>query len=38
MRLESVPGERDFVLRQTGHLAAMEAPGEVARILLDDAL
>lgn len=34
---ESVPGARDIVLRQTGHFAALEAPDEVARILLDDA-
>jgi pimeloyl-ACP methyl ester carboxylesterase len=36
--IESVPGARDVVLRQTGHFAALEAPDEVARILLDDAL
>jgi pimeloyl-ACP methyl ester carboxylesterase len=36
--IESVPGARDVVLRQTGHFAALEAPAEVARILLDDAL
>jgi pimeloyl-ACP methyl ester carboxylesterase len=34
---ESVPGAHDIVLRQTGHFAALEAPDEVARILLDDA-
>jgi pimeloyl-ACP methyl ester carboxylesterase len=36
--IESVPAARDVVLRQTGHFAALEAPDEVARILLDDAL
>jgi pimeloyl-ACP methyl ester carboxylesterase len=36
--IESVPGARDVVLPQTGHFAALEAPDEVARILLDDAL
>jgi pimeloyl-ACP methyl ester carboxylesterase len=35
--IESVPGARDLVLPQTGHFAALEAPEEVARILLDDA-
>ncbi len=35
--IESVPGARDIVLRDTGHLAALEAPDDVARILLDDA-
>jgi pimeloyl-ACP methyl ester carboxylesterase len=35
--IESVPGARDIVLRETGHFAALEAPDEVARILLDDA-
>jgi pimeloyl-ACP methyl ester carboxylesterase len=36
--IESVPGARDVVLHQIGHFAALEAPDEVARILLDDAL
>jgi pimeloyl-ACP methyl ester carboxylesterase len=36
--IESVPGARNVVLRQIGHFAALEAPDEVARILLDDAL
>jgi pimeloyl-ACP methyl ester carboxylesterase len=35
--IESVPGARDLVLPETGHFAALEAPDEVARILLDDA-
>jgi pimeloyl-ACP methyl ester carboxylesterase len=35
--IESVPGARDLVLGQTGHFAALEAPEEVARILLEDA-
>jgi pimeloyl-ACP methyl ester carboxylesterase len=35
--IESVPGARDIVLRETGHFAALEAADEVARILLDDA-
>jgi pimeloyl-ACP methyl ester carboxylesterase len=35
--IESVPGARHIVLRETGHFAALEAPDEVARILLDDA-
>jgi pimeloyl-ACP methyl ester carboxylesterase len=35
--IESVPGARDIVLRDTGHFAALEAPDDVARILLDDA-
>jgi pimeloyl-ACP methyl ester carboxylesterase len=35
--IESVPGARDIVLRETGHFAAPEAADEVARILLDDA-
>jgi pimeloyl-ACP methyl ester carboxylesterase len=34
--VESVPGARDLVLRETGHFAALEAPDEVARILLED--
>jgi pimeloyl-ACP methyl ester carboxylesterase len=34
--IESVPGARDLVLRETGHFAALEAPDEVARILLED--
>ncbi len=33
--IESVPGARDVVLRETGHFAALEAPDEVARILLE---
>jgi pimeloyl-ACP methyl ester carboxylesterase len=33
--IESVPGARDTVLRDTGHFAALEAPDDVARILLD---
>jgi pimeloyl-ACP methyl ester carboxylesterase len=36
--IESVPGARDLVLRETGHFAALEAPEEVARILLEDGL
>jgi pimeloyl-ACP methyl ester carboxylesterase len=32
--IESVPGARDIVLRDTGHFAALEAPDDVARILL----
>jgi pimeloyl-ACP methyl ester carboxylesterase len=35
--IDSVPGARHVVLRDTGHFAALEAPHEVARILLDDA-
>jgi pimeloyl-ACP methyl ester carboxylesterase len=35
--IESIPGARDLVLRETGHFAALEAPEEVARILLEDA-
>jgi pimeloyl-ACP methyl ester carboxylesterase len=34
--IESVPGARDIVLRDTGHFSALEAPHEVARILRDD--
>jgi pimeloyl-ACP methyl ester carboxylesterase len=34
--IESVPGARDIVLCETGHFAALEAPDDVARILLDD--
>jgi pimeloyl-ACP methyl ester carboxylesterase len=33
--IESVPGARDIVLRNTGHFASLEAPVQVARILLD---
>jgi pimeloyl-ACP methyl ester carboxylesterase len=33
--IESVPGARDLVLRETGHFAALERPEEVARILLE---
>jgi pimeloyl-ACP methyl ester carboxylesterase len=32
--IESVPGARDFVLRGIGHFAALEAPDDVAQILL----
>jgi pimeloyl-ACP methyl ester carboxylesterase len=35
--IELVPGAREIVLRDTGHFAALEAPDDVARILLDDA-
>ncbi|HEY6638014.1 MAG TPA: alpha/beta fold hydrolase [Solirubrobacterales bacterium] len=35
--IESVPGTNDIVLRDTGHFAALEAPDDVAQILLDDA-
>lgn len=35
--IASVPGARDIVLRETGHFAALEAPDDVARIILDDA-
>jgi pimeloyl-ACP methyl ester carboxylesterase len=35
--IESVPGARHIVLRDTGHFAALEAPDDWARILLDDA-
>jgi len=35
--IESVPGARDIVLRDTGHFAALEAPDDWARILLGDA-
>ena len=31
-----VPGARLVTLRQTGHFAALESPGEVARTLLGD--
>jgi pimeloyl-ACP methyl ester carboxylesterase len=31
--IESVPGSRHILLRDTGHFAALEAPQEVARIL-----
>jgi pimeloyl-ACP methyl ester carboxylesterase len=34
--IESVPGARAIDLRDTGHFAALDAPDEVARILLDD--
>jgi pimeloyl-ACP methyl ester carboxylesterase len=34
--IESVPGAGDILLRDTGHFAALEAPAEVARILLND--
>jgi pimeloyl-ACP methyl ester carboxylesterase len=36
--IASVPGARDVVLRETGHFAALEAPHDVARILLHNAL
>jgi pimeloyl-ACP methyl ester carboxylesterase len=35
--IESVPRARDIVLRDTGHFAALEAPDDWARILLNDA-
>jgi pimeloyl-ACP methyl ester carboxylesterase len=35
--IESVPGARDIVLRDTGHFAALEAPDDWARILLGNA-
>ena len=35
--IEFVPGARDIVLRDTGHFASLEAPDQVARILLDGA-
>jgi pimeloyl-ACP methyl ester carboxylesterase len=35
--IESVPGARHIVLRDTGHFAALEAPDDWARILLGDA-
>jgi pimeloyl-ACP methyl ester carboxylesterase len=35
--IESVPGARHILLRDTGHFAALEAPHDVARILRDDA-
>jgi pimeloyl-ACP methyl ester carboxylesterase len=35
--IESVPGARDIVLRNTGHFASLEAPDDVARILRDGA-
>jgi pimeloyl-ACP methyl ester carboxylesterase len=34
--IESVPGARDIALRDTGHFAALEAPADWARIVLDD--
>ena len=34
--IESVPGARSILLRDTGHFIALEAPHEVARILRDD--
>jgi pimeloyl-ACP methyl ester carboxylesterase len=34
--LASVPGARFVTLRRTGHFAALESPGEVARVLLGD--
>ena len=35
--IESVPGAKDIVLRDTGHFSALETPDEVARILRNDA-
>jgi pimeloyl-ACP methyl ester carboxylesterase len=35
--IELVPRARDIVLRDTCHFAPLEAPDDVARILLDDA-
>ena len=35
--IEFVPGARDIELRNTGHFASLEAPDQVARILLDGA-
>ena len=35
--VEFVPGARDIVLRNRGHFTALEAPDDVARILLDGA-
>jgi pimeloyl-ACP methyl ester carboxylesterase len=35
--IEFVPGASDIVLRNTGHFASLEAPDQVARILLDGA-
>jgi pimeloyl-ACP methyl ester carboxylesterase len=35
--VEFVPGARDIVLRNKGHFTALEAPDDVARILLDGA-
>jgi pimeloyl-ACP methyl ester carboxylesterase len=34
--IDAVPAARDIVLRETGHFAALEAPDDVARILLDE--
>ena len=34
--IESVPGARSILLRDTGHFIALDAPLEVARILRDD--
>jgi pimeloyl-ACP methyl ester carboxylesterase len=34
--IEAVPRARDIALRDTGHFAALEAPEDVARILLDE--
>jgi len=34
--IESVPGARFILLRDTGHFIALEAPHEMARILRDD--
>ena len=35
--IDIVPGARDIVLRNKGHFTALEAPDDVARILLDEA-
>ena len=35
--IESVPGARAIALEDTGHFTALEAPTDVARILLEDA-
>jgi pimeloyl-ACP methyl ester carboxylesterase len=34
--IDAVPGARDIALHDTGHFAALEAPRDVAQILLDD--
>ena len=34
--IDTVPGARDVALHDTGHFAALEAPDDVARILLGD--
>jgi pimeloyl-ACP methyl ester carboxylesterase len=35
--IESVPGARDIALKDTGHFTALDAPADVARILLEEA-